>query len=965
MAKDPATATTRRATSRAPPGPRSRASSRPAPMGTRRDRRGRQAGPAARPTPPAPRTPPPRASHRFPQAGASAPSPLSSAGRRPPARGPPAPPAGRGAAASRCSSRSRCLLAAALGVAALGAAAFRRRRRAGARGRRRRRHARRAATGRPAAGRQHDPGRRRPRRDHRRRPRRLRLARPGRHAAADRRRPRRARRRRRSRSARNPDQIAAGKGTVWVVDAGERRAPAAAERPRAPADRDDPVGKDAQGISLGPQLAWVANTGDDTVQRVDRATATAVGDPIGVGDHPIGIFVGSKVWVTNFRDGTLSQIDIATAQVEGDPLPTGERRPRRGRGLRRRLGLQPQGRHRRPRRPRHVRGGRDDPGRRRAEGARRQRSARSGSSTAARTPSRGSTPRPTASTARPIPVGRNPHRDHRDRQGALGDQLRATTPSARSGPSAWTRPASSPTRRSPPARPRPGPRRTPASSRTRPRRSGTRCSAATETLRYRPGEVVLRAGERDRAFYLLLDGRVEAEGAGTRRRARRGRRRRVPRRRCRARSRSAPAAHGELARMSWDAYEVLAARDPRLGRAILAELGRGLAARAARRRPAAAGVDGMTAFPNYTQIPARLPIGAWQAIRVVTLLGAIGLAMALVVAPDDGALRAVEGRHPRAAAALARRAGPVAQRLPALGVQPDAAGARAVEGADRAAVAQGVRLRDRARACSSLFVSLRKVGLDDSGPASALLLLGALAGGFAGGTLLKGKSGWCSSICPLLPDPAAVRPDAVQARRELALHAVRRLHQVLLRLQPAGRLPRRPARPGPVLERLPQAVRGGLPGPRARVLHAARGARRRRRSRRSTGSSRSTWRQRRGLLRARLAAEGLDPQADDAVRRRPASRSSTGTPPSRGASPRCGPRAASRSRSPPAGSLRTYAKERAFAAQAGAPAPEPSAAPVIDLAAGRSMASHRALSAGRAGGQRSSPRASASSPSRG
>ena len=44
----------------------------------------------------------------------------------------------------------------------------------------------------------------------------------------------------------------------------------------------------------------------------------------------------------------------------------------------------------------------------------------------------------------------------------------------------------------------------------------------------------------------------------------------------------------------------------------------------------------MTAFPNYTQIPARLPVGAWQAIRVVTLLGAIGLAMALVLVPDDG-----------------------------------------------------------------------------------------------------------------------------------------------------------------------------------------------------------------------------------------------------------------------------------------------------------------------------------------
>ena len=38
--------------------------------------------------------------------------------------------------------------------------------------------------------------------------------------------------------------------------------------------------------------------------------------------------------------------------------------------------------------------------------------------------------------------------------------------------------------------------------------------AATETLRFHPGDVVLRAGERDRAFYLLLDGRLEVEGTG-------------------------------------------------------------------------------------------------------------------------------------------------------------------------------------------------------------------------------------------------------------------------------------------------------------------------------------------------------------------------------------------------------------------------------------------------------------------
>jgi CRP/FNR family transcriptional regulator, cyclic AMP receptor protein len=115
---------------------------------------------------------------------------------------------------------------------------------------------------------------------------------------------------------------------------------------------------------------------------------------------------------------------------------------------------------------------------------------------------------------------------------------------------------------------------------------------ATETLRFHPGDVVLRAGERDRAFYVLLDGRLEAEGSGTE-----------------VLSPSVvgvaafldaqPRAvtmlargHGELARMSWDAYEALAARDPRLGRTILVDLARGLAARLRDAGPALTGWTG-------------------------------------------------------------------------------------------------------------------------------------------------------------------------------------------------------------------------------------------------------------------------------------------------------------------------------------------------------------------------------------
>ena len=115
--------------------------------------------------------------------------------------------------------------------------------------------------------------------------------------------------------------------------------------------------------------------------------------------------------------------------------------------------------------------------------------------------------------------------------------------------------------------------------------------AATETLRFHPGDVVLRAGERDRALYLLLDGRLAAEGGGA--------------------EVSAPATlgvaafldglpravtmlaptHGEVARLSWEAYEALAARDARLGRMVLADAGRLMAARVR-----AAG----TALPGWT-----------------------------------------------------------------------------------------------------------------------------------------------------------------------------------------------------------------------------------------------------------------------------------------------------------------------------------------------------------------------------
>ena len=158
----------------------------------------------------------------------------------------------------------------------------------------------------------------------------------------------------------------------------------------------------------------------------------------------------------------------------------------------------------------------------------------------------------------------------------------------------------------------------------------------------------------------------------------------------------------------------------------------------------------MTAFPNYTQIPTRISVGTWQVIRVVTLLGAIALAMTLVVAPDDGLFVLWKLIIPvlpliwLVAPGLWRNVCP----LSSSNQTPRVLGLSKGLTAPAWLKEWGFVI---AAAMFIAFVSLRKVGLDDSGPASALLLLFALSGGFIGGMVLKGKSGWCSSICPLLP----------------------------------------------------------------------------------------------------------------------------------------------------------------------------------------------------------------------
>jgi len=355
-------------------------------------------------------------------------------------------------------------------------------------------------------------------------------------------------------------------------------------------------------------------------------------------------------------------------------------------------------------------------------------------------------------------------------------------------------------------------------------------------------------------------------------------------------------------------------------------------------------VSGVTAFPNYTQIPARLPIGAWQALRALSLLGAIGLAVALVVAPDDGLY--VLWRIVIPALPLVWLVVPGLWRnlcpLSASNQTPRVLGLSKALSAPAWLKEYGFVI---AAGLFILFVSLRKVGLDDSGPASALLLLGALAGGFAGGMLLKGKSGWCSSICPLLPIQRLYgqTPYKLVANSHCApcVGCTKSCYDFNPRAAYLADL----HDPDPYWGGYRKLFAAAFPGLVLAffTLPEARG-----------GTEIASLY---GQLALYLAGSvaiffALDSLLKVSSHKLTALSAATGFSLFYWhASEPWGEPAMWAARGVAivlaAGWLvRTYAKERAFAAQAGAAVPAPSAAPVIDLAASRSMASHRALTTG-------------------
>ena len=155
-------------------------------------------------------------------------------------------------------------------------------------------------------------------------------------------------------------------------------------------------------------------------------------------------------------------------------------------------------------------------------------------------------------------------------------------------------------------------------------------------------------------------------------------------------------------------------------------------------------------FPAYTDLPSRVPLPVWQAIRIGSVVAYFAVVTTLFVRP---------------AAGLFLFFGIVVPLLPALflvapglwrNICPLAAANQTprVLGFGRALNPPGW-LRNRGFLIAmALFFGIagsRLAGLDHSGAATGVVLLLVILAAFAGGYVFTGKSGWCSSICPLFP----------------------------------------------------------------------------------------------------------------------------------------------------------------------------------------------------------------------
>ncbi len=155
-------------------------------------------------------------------------------------------------------------------------------------------------------------------------------------------------------------------------------------------------------------------------------------------------------------------------------------------------------------------------------------------------------------------------------------------------------------------------------------------------------------------------------------------------------------------------------------------------------------------FPAYTEMRSRVPLPAWHAIRILSVLGYLALCVALFVRPAGGLFVFFKIIVPLlpilffTAPGLWRNICPLAASNQA----PRVLGfTRALTPPD------WLRRRGYVIAVVLFFgiTGARLAIFNASGTATGILLSITIVNALIAGVLFKGKSGWCSSTCPLLP----------------------------------------------------------------------------------------------------------------------------------------------------------------------------------------------------------------------
>jgi YVTN family beta-propeller protein len=113
-----------------------------------------------------------------------------------------------------------------------------------------------------------------------------------------------------------PDGIAFGEGALWVANTGDDTVSRIDPDTRLVKQTIE-VGNGPSGLAIDFGSVWVANSGERTVSRINAATNKVV-QSITVGNGPTAVATGAgAVWVTNAIDGTLSRIDPVKGAVSG------------------------------------------------------------------------------------------------------------------------------------------------------------------------------------------------------------------------------------------------------------------------------------------------------------------------------------------------------------------------------------------------------------------------------------------------------------------------------------------------------------------------------------------------------------------------------------------------------------------------------------------------------------------------